>query len=77
MRLLRVSYEASVDANFGVLGETNPMEVRGVTKQPHDSVLSVIPSTSKTTTDERAYYYYYHLILPLLLPHRQLLCRAS
>ncbi len=42
MHVLRVSSEASVAANFGVLGETNPMK-GGVTKQPHDGVLSVVP----------------------------------
>ncbi len=61
MHVLRVSSEASVAANFGVLGETNPMK-GGVTKQPHDSVLSIAISTSKTIP-ARAYH--------LLLPHRQ------
>ena len=38
-----------IDASFGVLGATKPYEGAYVRNQPHDSVLSVIVSTSKTT----------------------------
>ncbi len=63
-----------VAANFGVLGETTPMKVWGVTKQPHDGVLSVA-AYLYLQNNHRPRAYYYHLLL-LLLPHRQLLCRA-